>query len=208
VSTIVTGGTSGLGLAIATLLHAQGHRIVTVSRRAQGDPRFTHVSGDAARTATVEKAIAAADSAGAIDLLITCAGAGVYGPAGSYDEEDVRRLIDANLTAMILFCDALFPRFARDGGTIVNVLSTAAIQAKANESIYCAAKWGARGYTEVLRAEAKGTRARIISIVPGGMDTPFWPEPRPSFMSPDEIAAVVVDAVQRPVNVTEIVIQR
>jgi short-subunit dehydrogenase len=199
---IITGGTSGLGAAIADLLRAR-MRVVTVSRRDSAD-----VSGDAAREETVRRAIAFAEEQGTIALLVNCAGAGVFGPAGSYDEEGVRRIIDANLTSTILFCDALFPRFAREGGTIVNVLSTAALIAKPNESVYCAAKWGARGYTEVLKAEAKGTRARVLSVAPGGMQTPFWESPREGFMDPREIAAIVVDALERPVSVTSIVIER
>ena len=57
-------------------------------------------------------------------------------------------------------------------------------------------------------AEAKGTKARIISVAPGGMDTPFWSEQRSDFMDPKEIAAIVVDAISRPVTVSEIVISR
>jgi short-subunit dehydrogenase len=200
---LITGGTSGLGAAIATLLRERGTQVVTVSRRESAD-----VAGDASRAETVRRAIEAAERRGTITLLVNCAGVGVFGPAGSYDEESIRRVLDANLTATILFCDALFPRFARDGGTIVNVLSTAAIASKANESVYSAAKWGARGYTEVLKAEAKGTNARVISVAPGGMQTPFWPEARGGFMDPLEIARVIVDAIERPVNVNSIVIER
>jgi len=212
---IVTGGTSGLGAAIAELLRER-MRVVTVSRRDSAD-----VSGDAAREDTVRRAIAFAEEQGTITLLVNCAGAGVFGPAGSYGEESVRKIVDANLTSTILFCDALFPRFAREGGTIVNVLSTAALIAKPNESVYCAAKWGARGYTEVLKAEAKGTKARVLSVAPGGMQTPFWDvkgggrparqaaeTAAPQFMDPREIAAIVVDALERPVSVTSIVIER
>ena len=200
---LVTGGTSGLGAAVASLLRERGMQVVTVSRRESAD-----VAGDASHADTVQRAIEAAERLGALTLLVNCAGVGIYGPAGSYDEASIRRIFDANLTSMILFCDALFPHFARDGGTIVNVLSTAAIAAKPKESVYSAAKWGARGYTEVLKAEAKGTKARVISVAPGGMQTPFWPEEREGFMDPREIARVIVDAIERPVNVNAIVIER
>ena len=199
---IIPGGTSGLGAAIAELLRTK-MRVVTVSRREGAD-----VAGDASHADTVRRAIEAAEKLGEIRLLINCAGIGDFGPAGSYDEERVRAIVDGNLVSTILFCDALFTRFARDGGTIVNVLSTAALIAKPNESVYCAAKWGAHGYTEVLKAEAKKTKARVISVAPGGMQTPFWDEPREGFMDPREIAEIVVDAIERPVNVNSIVIER
>jgi len=197
---IVVGGTSGLGAAIAELLRTRGTRVVAVSRRKDAD-----VSGDASKHETAQRAI---EEAGNVDLLVNCAGVGIYGPAGSYDDEDIARTLDANLVATIVFCEALAPRFMRDGGTIVNVLSTAALVGKPNETIYCAAKWGARGYTEALRAEAKGTKLRVISVAPGGMDTPFWPERRETFMNPQDVAAAIVDAIERPVNVSELVITR
>ena len=200
---ILTGGTSGLGAAVAEKLRARGMDVVTVSRRDGAD-----VQGDASHEDTVARAVAHAESLGDITLLVNCAGVGIFGAAGSYDEADVRRIIDANLVSMILFCDELFPRFTRDGGTIVNVLSTAALIAKSHESVYCAAKWGARGYTEVLKAEAKGTKARVISVAPGGMQTPFWSHEREGFMDPSAIADVIVNALDAPVNVSSIVIDR
>ena len=200
---IVTGGTSGLGAAIAEHLRDRCMQVVTVSRRDTAD-----VTGNAAHEDTVLRAVSHAESLGDITLLVNCAGVGVFGAAGSYVEEDVRQVLDANLVATILFCDELFPRFTRDGGTIVNILSTAALQAKVNESVYCAAKWGARGYTEVLKAEAKGTKARVISVAPGGMHTPFWEHAREGFMDPKEIATVVVEAIFAAVNVSSVVIER
>ncbi|HEX6098110.1 MAG TPA: SDR family oxidoreductase [Thermoanaerobaculia bacterium] len=200
---IVTGGTSGLGAAIVARLRERGTHVVTVSRREEAD-----VQGDASHEDTVARAVAAAEALGDITLLVNCAGVGIFGAAGSYDEHDVRRIIDANLVAMILFCDELFPRFTRDGGTIVNVLSTAALASRPGESVYSAAKWGARGYTDVLKAEARGTKARVISVAPGGMQTPFWSHEREGFMDAKEIAAVIVSALDAPVNVSSIVIER
>jgi len=193
---IVTGASSGLGRAIAELL-AQRMPVVGVSRRD---------FGDASDPATARRAIEAAEKLGAIEILVNCAGAGVFGPVGSYDVESIDKVLDANLKSTIVFCNAVFPRMTE--GTIVNVLSTAALIGKPNESVYCAAKWGARGYTEALRAEAKGTKVRVISVAPGGMDTPFWPERRENFMDPRDVAAVIVDAIERKVNVTELVVTR
>jgi uncharacterized protein len=204
---IVTGASTGLGRAVADLL-VQRMPVVGVSRHAPSDAAFAHVAGDASHPETALRTIAAAEPLGTIGILVNCAGVGIFGPAGSYGERDIDLVLDANLKSTIVFCDALFPRFREHGGTIVNVLSTAALVGKPNETVYCAAKWGARGYTEALRAEAKGTKARVISVAPGGMDTPFWPERRPDFMDPREIASVIVDAIECRVNVTEITITR
>ncbi len=200
---IVTGSSSGLGLEIAQQLRARDTLVVGVSRRANAD-----IAGDASKRETALRAIEAAERLGAIDLLVNCAGLGIFGPAGSYDEPSIAAVINSNLIATINFCEVFFPRFKEHGGTIVNVLSTAALIGKANESVYCAAKGGARGYGEALKAEAKGTKARIIAVAPGGMNTPFWSEPRKGFMDPADVAATIIDAIDRPVDISEIVITR
>jgi short-subunit dehydrogenase len=200
---IVTGASSGLGSAITQLLRSRGTQVIGVSRRETVD-----ISGDASKRETALRAIEAVERIGSIDLLINCAGAGIFGPVGSYDDDAIAAIINSNLVATINFCELLFARFKERGGTIVNVLSTAALIGKANETVYCAAKWGARGYTEALKAEAKGTKARIIAVAPGGMNTPFWPEPRPGFMDAADVAATIVDAIERPVDISEIVITR
>jgi short-subunit dehydrogenase len=200
---IVTGASSGLGLSIAELLRSRGTRVIGVSRRESAD-----VSGDASKRETAVRAIEAAERLGTIDLLVNCAGIGIFGPSGSYDDDAIAAIINSNLITTITFCELLFPRFKEHSGTIVNVLSTAALTGKANETVYCAAKWGARGYTEALKAEAKGTKARIIAVAPGGMNTPFWPEPRPGFMDSADVAAAIVDAIERPVDISELVINR
>jgi short-subunit dehydrogenase len=205
---IVTGASSGLGLEIALLLGDRGMQVVGVARHPFHQPPIASLAGDASRRDTAARVVDIAHQLGKITLLVNCAGAGIFGPVGSYDDAAIARVIESNLVATIVFCEALFPRFRTDGGTIVNILSTAALVGKPNESVYCAAKWGARGYTESLRAEAKGTQARIISVAPGGMDTAFWSERRSDFMDPKDIAAIVVDAIERPVNVGEIVINR
>jgi short-subunit dehydrogenase len=200
---IVTGASSGLGLSIAELLRSRGTEVVGVSRRRSAD-----ISGDASSRDTALRAIEAGVRLGTIDMLINCVGIGIFGPAGSYDENAIATIINSNLIATINFCESLFPRFKEHGGTIVNVLSTAALTGKANETVYCAAKWGARGYTEALKAEAKGTKARVIAVAPGGMNTPFWPQPRPGFMDAADVAATIVDAIDRPVDISDLVIQR
>ena len=204
---IVVGASSGLGLEIVRLLEAGGRTVVGVSRHGE-----TTIRGDASQRDTAVRALDDADKLagahGPVDLLVNCAGVGIYGPAGSYDDAAIAAVVDANLVATIVFCEVLALRFKDAGGTIVNVLSTAALTGKPNETIYCAAKWGARGYSEALRAEAKGTKLRVMSVAPGGMNTPFWEEVRTDFMDPREVAAVIVDAVDRPVFVSEISIVR
>jgi short-subunit dehydrogenase len=94
-------------------------------------------------------------------------------------------------------------------------MSTSALFGRAEETIYCAAKWGARGYTEALRTELKGTKRNIIAVYPGGMRTDFWKIPGQnrdiiSFMDPAEVASGIVNAVivSDKMLVTDITINR
>ncbi len=195
---VVTGASSGLGMEISLLLRARGLDVVGVARRGPD------VRGDGARRETAVKALAVARWRGTVTLLVNCAGIGIYRPAGSYSDEDVAAVIGSNLISTINFCDVFLSSIH---GTIVNVMSTAALAGKPGETVYCAAKWGARGYTEALRAEAP--RTRVLAVYPGGMNTPFWRgDPKAAkFMDPKEIAAAIVEAVFES-DVTELILRR
>ena len=222
---IVTGAASGLGLELALDLLPLDRIIVGVSRRPPTDERWKqaasagkahHLSGDVSNPATTRDAFDLARRLGRLDLLVNCAGQGVFGSAGSFTRADVDAVLAANLIGTILFSEQAFALFKSQGGTIVNVLSTAAQVPRANESLYCAAKWGAKGYTESLRLEAKGTPVRIVAVYPGGMRTRFWQDATghktdPStFMSPADVARILVGVLFENVSacVSDIVINR
>lgn len=79
---------------------------------------------------------------------------------------------------------------------IANVMSTAATRGNANESVYCATKWGEKGYTQSLKAAYKGTRVKVVGVYAGGIDTAFYRDSRDyvseekqhTFMDPGELA--------------------
>ena len=212
---IVTGAGSGLGLELAVRLARDGP-VVGVARHEPEDPRWHtgchFVRGDVADPYTVERAFAEADGHGALSLVVNCAGRGVFGAAGTGSRPALDEVLAGNLVGLVLFSEAAFARFHEAGGTIVNVMSTAAKTPRANETLYCAAKWGARGYTESLRLEAAGSRARIVAAYPGGMRTPFWRRAAAThvdperFMDPADVAETVLVALRR--GVSELVISR
>jgi NAD(P)-dependent dehydrogenase (short-subunit alcohol dehydrogenase family) len=201
---IVTGSSSGLGLELSQKLAESDVAVVGVSRRApqNGDASY-HIQGNVADPATVERAFSRAAELGDLVTVISCAGAGVFGDPGAYTREDVDDVLAGNLVGTILFGDRAFAHFkGRGEGTIVNVMSTAAHAARPQETIYTAAKWGARGYTDALRAAAKGSKIRVVGVYPGGMNTPFWANARgmnpdaTSFADPGEIATAILQALQ------------
>ncbi len=208
---VVTGVGSGLGLELGLRL-AQEYSVVGVSRRMPTDPRWSrtaaqgsveHLAGDVSRSTTAAMVFERASALGQLRLLVNCAGQGVFGPAGSYTASDVEDVLRGNLVGTILFSEAAFNYMRTSGGgLIVNVMSTAAQVGRVNEAIYCASKWGARGYTESLRLEAKGTPVNVIAVYPGGMKTRFWQEAKgakvdsSNFMPPEEVAESILDAIR------------
>lgn len=209
---VVTGASSGLGLELAIELITQNYFVVGISRRKPSDPRWIrfqkerkmiHVAGDVSLENTVVEAFATADRLGEVDTVINCAGIGVFGPVVSFSRQDIDNVMRGNLIGMILFSEAAMLKFKPSGGTIVNIMSTAAQVARPNEAIYCAAKWGAKGYTETLRLEAKGTGIRVVAVYPGGMNTRFWVEAKGSkvdaskFMPPAEVASMIMTALTK-----------
>ena len=101
---------------------------------------------------------------------------------------------------------------------IVNIMSSAALRGNKQESVYCATKWGERGYTESLKVAYKGTSVKIIGVYPGGMNTDFYKKARDyvseekqnSFMDPADVADIIMQNVFAKNNLTvaDIVIER
>ena len=123
--------------------------------------------------------------------------------------------ICGSLIGMILMSSNALP-YMQAGGTIVNIMSTAGLRAKPKETVYCAAKWGARGFTESLKEAVKGTPVNVVGVYPGGMKTEFWSPDcgavtdSSKFMDPADVADVILHAVsQRPgMAVSDLTIDR
>jgi short-subunit dehydrogenase len=151
-----------------------------------------------------------------VEYLFNNAGMGLFTKAQNSTSALIDTLFEANLKGMILLTSEILritPGYQEL--TIVNIMSTSALLGRAEETIYCAAKWGARGYTEALRTELKGTKRNIIAVYPGGMKTDFWNIPGQNrdistFMDPAEVAEKIVNAVivTDKMFVTDITINR
>jgi len=150
-----------------------------------------------------------------VDYLFNNAGTGSFGNASGNRSPRVEEILGSNLTGMILLTSAILGITSKDDPiTLVNIMSTSALIGRATETVYCAAKWGARGFTEALRVELKGTNRRIIAVYPGGMNTPFWSEAKgkdvSAFMDPGDVAEQIAFAVYSESNimVTDLTINR
>ena len=97
-------------------------------------------------------------------------------------------------------------------------MSSAALRGNKQESVYCATKWGEKGYTESLKACYKGTSVKVIGVYPGGINTNFYKDSRDyvseekqnSFMSPKDVAKTILDNTLNETNLTvaDLIIER
>jgi short-subunit dehydrogenase len=225
---VVTGGSSGLGFALARGLSRRGMEVSLLARepdrldRAVRDLREAgaEVSGyrcNVSREEEVREAFGRIAGDGTVRLLCNVAGVGRFGPPEEISEDMIDEVLGGNLKGLMLVTAAALPLLRQGGGgTIVSVLSTAALVGRANETVYCAAKWGARGFMQALRVALEGTAIRTLTVYPGGMATAFWSEDAGAspdltgYMDPDDVAAQIISAALDPsrAHVTEMTISR
>lgn len=148
-----------------------------------------------------------------IDVLVNNAGvAHELLPIEKLPLETWKEVIETNLTGTFLVTQAALP-LMKSGSTIVNNLSIAAIQPFEGMAAYNASKFGALGFTKVLREEVRKKGIRVLALIPGATNTDiwqqFWPDaPRAKMMSADTVAQAVVHAVSAPpeASVEELII--
>ena len=206
---LITGAGSGLGRSLAIAFARKNYPLVLVGRTKLklisvasecNGAEVLCISADISKYKEVEKCFDQANKWKKFPaIVISCAGEGVFGKLGSYRDEHVNRAFSGSLTGTILVSQRAFTEMRNKSGIIMNILSTSALVGRNEESLYCAAKWGARGFTEALREEAKGTEVKVISVFPGGMKTPFWNEScgrntiTDSFIDPYELAENLIN---------------
>lgn len=227
---VISGGASGLGLEIAELLVKSGKNVLILGRNSE---KLALASARLKKSEKHNLAESLTCNIGkeedikkvgeyltknmlSVEYLFNNAGMGLFTKADTSTSAMIEKVFEANLKGMILLTSEILRITPEEEElTIVNIMSTSALLGRAEETIYCAAKWGARGYTEALKTELKGTKRNIIAVYPGGMRTDFWNitgqnRDISSFMDPAEVATKIVNAVivTDKMLVTDITINR
>ena len=198
---LITGGTSGIGLATAQQLTNAGARVILLAR---GDAGLTDaasklggaasVSADVGDAAELEAAVAeAAGLFGGLDAVVANAGAATYGPFSESSPVDYQQTIRTTLLGMINTAYAALPHLGQTRGSLVVVGSVAGRLPTPWLSAYAAAKHGVRGFVRSLNCElsALETPVELALIAPGPVDTPFWRRARtPDGRLPPELRGV------------------
>ncbi|MSS12842.1 SDR family oxidoreductase [Bifidobacterium tsurumiense] len=222
---IVTGSAQGLGRELAVQLIAKGWTVcgVDFNGKAQEDmvaqfgDSYRAFTGDVSDEQFVQTSVNEISQIGHIDLLINNAGQPSFKVPTAYEGADIDKCLKG-LKGMVLWSVATLNATKEKHLKIANVMSTAATRGNANESVYCATKWGERGYTESLKAAYKGSSVKIVGVYPGGIDTNFYvdshdyvsEDKQHSFMDPAQLAEVILFNLVNEANLTvsDILIER
>lgn len=213
----ITGASAGIGAAAARALAERGARVVLGARRGErldelvteiGDDRAVAVPGDVQRIEDNERLVAAAvERFGRLDALVANAGIGVYGGIMDATDQQVRDMVDTNLTGTIWAVRAAVPRL-RDagGGDIVIVASVAGLRGAADEAVYAATKHGQVGLAGAMDRELRPEGIAVTVICPGGVATEFamGTGRKPDMpgladmLRPDDVAQAIVTVLEQP----------
>lgn len=212
---VVTGGTRGIGRAIAEALLGSGANVVLTGRRAEnaervareldgGDGRALGLACDVRDPASCRELIEGAVQAfGRLDILINNAGVGHFAPVAEMAVEDWQRVIETNLSGVFYCTHEALPHLkAAGGGWVINIGSLAGKNAFPGGAAYNASKFGLVGFTEALMQEVRGDGIRVSSIMPGSVATAFnHPSPGTGDewkIQPQDIAQLVLDLLDMP----------
>src|SRR5262245_61760541 len=184
---LVTGGSRGIGRAIARALVAEGAHVAVTglsgahlssarpSIEEAGPGSVETLQADVRKNDDVQRAVAATVARfGGLDILVNNAGVGIFKPVADMSPEDWATVIDTNLTGVFNCCHAAIPHLrARGGGYIINISSLASRNAFPNAAAYCATKAGLNQFSEALMQEVRYDGIRVSYVLPGSVATGF-----------------------------------
>jgi 3-oxoacyl-[acyl-carrier protein] reductase len=183
---LVTGGSRGIGRAIALRLASLGASVAICGRDAgtlqtaaaelqKSTARVFSQVADVTRSSHVASLVDKTQAAlGSITILVNNAGMGMFGPVHENSEADFDITLDTNLKGMFLVSRSVIPQMIRRGaGDIVNISSLAGINVFAGGGLYCASKWAVQGLSGCMAEELREHGIRVSVVCPGSVATEF-----------------------------------
>jgi 3-oxoacyl-[acyl-carrier protein] reductase len=211
---LVTGGTRGIGHALAQRLLRAGDTVAVTGTTADGVVRAERelsasgsvvgITCDVRDPASVEAAVRTAVAKfGGLDVLVNNAGVGVGVPIAEMPHDEWNRIIGTNLTGVYNCCKAAIPHLRqRGGGWIVNISSLASKNPFIGGAAYCASKAAVNAFSEALMQELRDDNIRVSYVLPGSVSTGFsGREPGTGAdwkLLPEDVAQAIVDVLNHP----------
>ncbi|MBA3891849.1 MAG: SDR family oxidoreductase [Gemmatimonadaceae bacterium] len=208
---LVTGGSRGIGFAIARVLTSHGASAVISGRsskdlegaHAELGPRTLAVEADVRDPEDAERLVHdAVGHFGGLDVVVNNAGVGLFGNVEAMSVADWHTIVETNLSGVFYCCRAAIPHLKeRGGGWIINVSSLAGSNPFAGGAAYCASKAGLDAFSEALMQEVRHDDIRVSCVAPGSVATGFsrgagsaadWK------IQPEDVAQVVLDLIRMP----------
>ncbi len=214
---LVTGGTRGIGEAIARRLAGDGFAVFISGRSEESTraalARFAKeeygiairgYAADARREADQKRLVeSTAREGGRLDVLVNNAGLGHFGPVDELSPDRFREVLETNLFGVYYAVHYAAPFMKNNGGGfIVNIASLASVNAFAGGSAYNASKFGLLGFSEAAMLDLRHSGIRMATVLPGSVDTEFG-HPSASreaswMLQPEDVAEAVADLVRYP----------
>jgi NAD(P)-dependent dehydrogenase (short-subunit alcohol dehydrogenase family) len=175
VRALVTGGASGIGLAIARAFTSAGATVVVLDRAGSGPDGFGYVRADITDDASVRAAVdAAVAQLGGLDVLVNNAGIGAQGPVETSTDAEWHAVLDVNVVGTARVSRAAWPHLrASSAAAIVNTSSIVATAGLPQRAVYSASKGAVSALTRAMAADGMAAGIRVNAVNPGTADTPW-----------------------------------
>jgi len=206
---LITGASSGIGLAISRALFEEGYAVTGVARD------FSKLEFDELNKVQIDLSLIdhLADSLSQFtqspSVLALNAGYGQFGGVEQFSHKQIRRLVDTNLVSTLFLVKHFLPRMKQNGGgDIVLMGSESSLNGAKAGAVYCATKFAIRGLAQSLRADCSTANIRVILVNPGPVESSFFdelnfePQEGDEFVIPTEsVAKAIVSALNQPRSV-------
>lgn len=172
---IITGGSSGIGLATAELMIESGYRVVSLDVNPPPNSAVAFIQADVADDATVSPAVnQAAELLGGLDVVVNSAGVSSVGPVDANSDEEWMHSLNVNVVGIARVCRASLPFLKKsESPVIVNLASIASHMGLANRVLYGATKGAVLAMTLDMATDFLGAGIRVNAVAPGTADTPW-----------------------------------
>jgi NADP-dependent 3-hydroxy acid dehydrogenase YdfG len=202
---LITGASSGIGEATARKAAAEGHKLILTARRGElldklvtelGENQAIGIAADVTDFAALENVVkTGVERFGRLDVAFANAGTGVSIPGTQQgDPKEWDKMISLNINALLYTAKLTLPHLRKTTGHFI-MTGSAAGRITLKGSVYGATKWFVHGFAGNLAEEMKEWQGRLTTIAPGMVNTPFFDEPKPDKLDPQDVADAVLYAI-------------